>query len=89
MAESITLDELLSACRDAGMGLSGDTAGHTRHELRDIWKCGERVLANNLRLAKQAGILKVGHRLATDVTGRNCRVPVYWLEIPKKAKAKR
>jgi predicted dinucleotide-binding enzyme len=85
VAESITLDELLAACKDAGIGEEG-AVGSTLAELMAAWKCGVRVANSRLHAAKAAGVLRTGHRRSVDITGRNCRVPVYWLEVKKKGK---
>jgi hypothetical protein len=88
VAESITLDELLAACKDAGIGEEG-AVGSTLAELMAAWKCGERLAKNRLHAANAAGVLRTGHRQSVDITGRNCRVPVYWLEVGSKKKGKR
>jgi hypothetical protein len=86
MAESITLDELIAACQDAGMSVGEGDAGFTRVELMSAWKCSDKVAARNLKLAQGAGILKVGRKLTTNLAGVPCSVPVYSFVLPKKAK---
>jgi hypothetical protein len=64
-------------------GVSSDD-GKTLRELRELWNCGERIAKLRLHAANKAGVLRTGHRQALDITGRNCRIPVYWLEMEKK-----
>jgi hypothetical protein len=33
-----------------------------------------------LAKAKNAGLLRVGHKMAESISGRTIRVPAYWLE---------
>lgn len=84
MATAISLDDLLTAYRDAGFtGDDGDD-GATRSELRATWRCGEKLVTRYLRMAQDAGVLRVGWRISADISGRPNRIPVYWfVEKPK------
>jgi hypothetical protein len=83
----ITLDDLLTAYREAGFtGDSGDD-GATREELRRLWNCGAVKASQYLRMAQEAGILRTGWRIGKDISGRNNRIPVYsFVEPPKRRK---
>lgn len=77
MATMITLDDLLTAYKDAGfVGDCGDE-GATRKELSVLWKCSERMATRHLQMAQQAGLLRTGHRIIQDIAGRPNRIPVY------------
>jgi hypothetical protein len=58
--------------------------GKTFKELKEAWKCGERVARRYLHDANKAGILRTGERIATDLAGKQCRLPVYSFVMPKK-----
>lgn len=59
--------------------------GVTARELKDIWRCGDRTVKARLQAAQQAGVLKIGRRTTTDISGRTQRVPVYsFAKFPKK-----
>lgn len=86
--DAITLDDLLAAYREAGFtGDGGGDEGATRLELREAWRCSERMVTKYLRMAQAAGILKTGYRMAVDISGRYQRIPVYSF-VQKMAKPK-
>jgi hypothetical protein len=60
--------------------------GYTRTELRQAWKCGEKLASKYLRMAQQAGILRTGWRISADISGRPNRIPVYSFLEQKKAR---
>jgi hypothetical protein len=69
----------------------GDTSddGKTFSELKVLWKCGEKIARKRLHAARNAGVLRSGHRKEPDISGRLNHIPVYWLEIPKKTKGRK
>jgi len=88
MAEAISLDDLLTAYREAGFTGDAGDGGATREELRQVWKCGAVKASQYLRMAQQAGILQTGWRISKDISGRNNRIPVYSFTSPPKARKK-
>lgn len=89
MAEGITLDELLAACKEAGCAGASETRGLTRAELCKAWSCGDRLMTRRMQQANEAGILRTGRRLTTNLAGVPSSVPVYWFELPKKVKGRK
>jgi hypothetical protein len=87
MPAAITLDDLLTAYRDAGFVRDCGDEGASRKELSALWKCGERMVSRNLQMARDAGILRVGNRIVQDISGRRNNIPVYsFIEKPKRTK---
>jgi len=82
----ITLDDLMTAYREAGFTGDNGDEGATRAELRSIWKCGEKIASKYLRMAQLAGILRTGWRISADSSGRPNRIPVYSFVEQKKAR---
>mgnify|MGYP000069390879 FL=1 len=82
----ITLDDLMTAYREAGFTGDNGDEGATREELRSVWRCGPVMASKYLKMAKQAGILRTGWRACTDISGRPNRIPVYSFVEPKKGK---
>jgi hypothetical protein len=88
MATAISLDDLLTAYREAGFASEQGDEGATRAELRAAWGCGEKVVTKYLRMAQDAGVLRVGWRISADISGRPNRIPVYWFAGKSKRKGK-
>lgn len=87
MAAAISLDDLLTAYRDAGFSGDRGDDGVTRAELCVAWKCGEKLASKYLKMAQDAGALRVGWRVSTDISGRPNRIPVYqFVGKPKRKK---
>lgn len=61
--------------------------GATSRELKEIWKCGDRIVRKRLEAANSAGALRTGWRVITDLSGRQNRVPVYsFVRVARKRK---
>jgi hypothetical protein len=86
----ITVDELLTAIKNAGFTGDESDEGKTIGELAAAWRCSEQSAVRLVRQAKDRNILKTGKRLSERIDGGRCRVPVYSFTIEKaKASTKR
>lgn len=89
MAETISLDELLSAFREAGFSGEPDAPGKTTKELMELWGCSKDRAVAILHQAKAAGMLKTGKRTMERIDGDVYRGTVYSFVFDAKKKGRK
>lgn len=80
---TITIDELVAEFERLGVGKRRpDDEGLTSKEWSRVWNCSDNTARLKLRQAKDHGLLQVGRKGATNLSGGQCMIACYNIVLP-------